>query len=152
MEIFKNIAAVVGCISACIALLTTIIKPLRQRIIEAIMHKSQYQNVLKNIEKMNGKIDILLNDNKRMQERLERVEENVLINESDRLKAELSNYYNKCCRGLNIFPEEFLYVEEVYHKYSDVLHQNHIGTNMYDFIAQYYKEQDFIKSANLPKD
>lgn len=146
MEIFKNIATVVGCISACIALLVTIIKPLRQCIIDSFIHKSQYQNVLNNIEEMNKKIDILLNNNKQMQERLERVENNVLINESDRLKAELSNYYNRCCRGVKMFPEEFLYVEEVYHKYSDVLHQNHIGTNMYDFIAQYYKGQDFIKS------
>ena len=86
MEIFKNVATVVGCISVCIALAVTIFKPLRQRIIDSFIHKSQYQNVLSNIEEMNKKIDILLTDNKRMQERLERVESHVLINESDRLK------------------------------------------------------------------
>lgn len=146
MEIFKNIATVVGCISACIALAITIFKPLRQRIIDSFMHKSQYQNVLKNMVEMNKKIDKLLNSNKEMQEKLEKVEDNVLLNESDRLRGELSNYYNRCCRGLKMFPEEFLYIEEVYNKYSNVLHQNHIGTNMYDFIAQYYKGQDFIRS------
>ena len=41
MEIFKNIATVVGCISACIALLVTIIKPLRQSIIDSFVKKSQ---------------------------------------------------------------------------------------------------------------
>ena len=38
MEIFKNIATVVGCISGCIALLVTIIKQLRQKIIDSFVH------------------------------------------------------------------------------------------------------------------
>ena len=38
MEIFKNIATVVGCISACIALLITIVKPFRQYIINSISY------------------------------------------------------------------------------------------------------------------
>ena len=41
MEIFKNIATVVGCISACFGLLITIIKPLRQQIINSIARKAQ---------------------------------------------------------------------------------------------------------------
>lgn len=145
MEIFKNIATVVGCISACIALLVTIIKPLRQRIIDSFIHKSQYQNVLNNIEEMNKKIDILLHNNKQTQDKIKKIEEHMLENESDRLKSELSMYYNRCCRGLQIFPEEMLRVEEVYDKYHNKLGLNHIGTNMYDAIERYYKQQDFIK-------
>lgn len=148
MEIFKNIATVVGCISACIALLITIIKPLRQRIIDSFIHKSQYQNVLNNIEEMNKKIDILLHNNKQTQDKIKKIEEHMLENESDRLKSELSMYYNRCCRGLQIFPEEMLRVEEVYDKYHNKLGLNHIGTNMYDAIERYYKQQDFIKMHN----
>lgn len=148
MEIFKNIATVVGCISACIALLVTIIKPLRQRIIDSFIHKSQYQNVLNNIEEMNKKIDILLHNNKQTQDKIKKIEEHMLENESDRLKSELSMYYNRCCRGLQIFPEEMLRVEEVYDKYHNKLGLNHIGTNMYDAIERYYKQQDFIKMHN----
>lgn len=145
MEIFKNIATVVGCISACIALLLTIIKPLRQHLISSFSRQSQSNKVVIDVKELNNKIDTLLRNNKDLIERLDRVEVHVLENESDRLKAELSNYYNRCCRNLQIFPEEMLRVEEVYDRYHNQLGLNHVGTNMYDAIAQYYKQQDFIK-------
>lgn len=148
MEIFKNIATVVGCISACIALLITIIKPLRQILVNSIAHKSQYQKMIDNIEKLNNKLDESLTNDAKIQERLEKVEKNVLENEAERLKSELSTYYNKCCRGLQIFPEEMLRIDEVYDKYHNKLGLNHIGTKMYDAIEKYYKQQDFIKICN----
>lgn len=148
MEIFKNIATVVGCISACIALLITIIKPLRQILVNSIAHKSQYQKMIDNIEKLNNKLDESLINDAKIQERLEKVEKNVLENEVERLKSELSTYYNKCCRGLQIFPEEMLRIDEVYDKYHNKLGLNHIGTKMYDAIEKYYKQQDFIKIHN----
>ena len=148
MEIFKNIATVVGCISACIALLITIIKPLRQILVNSIAHKSQYQKIIDNIEKLNNKLDESLTNDAKIQERLEKVEKNVLENEAERLKSELSTYYNKCCRGLQIFPEEMLRIDEVYDKYHNKLGLNHIGTKMYDAIEKYYKQQDFIKIHN----
>nr|DAH07375.1 MAG TPA: hypothetical protein [Caudoviricetes sp.]DAI19903.1 MAG TPA: hypothetical protein [Caudoviricetes sp.] len=148
MEIFKNIATVVGCISACIALLITIIKPLRQILVNSIAHKSQYQKMIDNIEKLNNKLDESLINDAKIQERLEKVEKNVLENEAERLKSELSTYYNKCCRGLQIFPEEMLRIDEVYDKYHNKLGLNHIGTKMYDAIEKYYKQQDFIKIHN----
>lgn len=148
MEIFKNIATVVGCISACIALLITIIKPLRQILVNSIAHKSQYQKMIDNIEKLNNKLDESLTNDAKIQERLEKVEKNVLENEAERLKSELSTYYNKCCRGLQIFPEEMLRIDEVYDKYHNKLGLNHIGTKMYDAIEKYYKQQDCIKIRN----
>ena len=148
MEIFKNIATVVGCISACIALLITIIKPLRQILVNSIAHKSQYQKMIDNIEKLNNKLDESLTNDAKIQERLEKVEKNVLENEAERLKSELSTYYNKCCRGLQIFPEEMLRIDEVYDKYHNKLGLNHVGTKMYDAIEKYYKQQDFIKIHN----
>jgi predicted nuclease with TOPRIM domain len=148
MEIFKNIATVVGCISACIALLITIIKPLRQILVNSIAHKSQYQKMIDNIEKLNNKLDESLTNDANIQKRLEKVEKNVLENEVERLKSELSTYYNKCCRGLQIFPEEMLRIDEVYDKYHNKLGLNHIGTKMYDAIEKYYKQQDFIKIHN----
>lgn len=148
MEIFKNIATVVGCISACIALLITIIKPLRQILVNSIAHKSQYQKMIDNIEKLNNKLDESLTNDAKIQERLEKVEKNVLENEAERLKSELSTYYNKCCRGLQIFPEEMIRIDEVYDKYHNKLGLNHIGTKMYDAIEKYYKQQDFIRIRN----
>ena len=145
MEIFKNIATVVGCISACIALLITIIKPLRQKIIDSFVHNSQQANLQIDMNNLSSKIDLLIEANEKMDNRTKKIEEHILENESDRLKSELSMYYNRCCRGLQVFPEEMLRVEEVYNRYHNKLGLNHIGTNMYDAIEKYYKQQDFIK-------
>ena len=145
MEIFKNIATVVRCIPACIALLVTIIKPLRQKIIDSFVHNSQQANLQTNMNNLSSKIDLLIEANKKMDDRTKKIEEHILENESDRLKSELSMYYNRCCRGLQVFPEEMLRVEEVYDRYHNKLGLNHIGTNMYDAIEKYYKQQDFIK-------
>lgn len=145
METFKNIATVVGCISACIALAVTIFKPLRQLIINSFVRKSQQTDCQVTIEDLNKKIDLLIRSNEKTQDRMKKIEEHMLENESDRLKSELSMYYNRCCRGLQIFPEEMLRVEEVYDRYHNKLGLNHIGTNMYDAIEKYYKQQDFIK-------
>ena len=145
MEIFKNIATVVGCISACIALLVTIIKPLRQKIIDSFVHNFQQANLQTNMNNLSSKIDLLIEANEKMDNRTKKIEEHILENESDRLKSELSMYYNRCCRGLQVFPEEMLRVEEVYDRYHNKLGLNHIGTNMYDAIEKYYKQQDFIK-------
>ena len=145
MEIFKNIATIVGCISACIALLITIIKPLRQKIIDSFVHNSQQANLQIDMNNLSSKIDLLIKANEKMDNRIKKIEEHILENESDRLKSELSMYYNRCCRGLQVFPEEMLRVEEVYDRYHNKLGLNHIGTNMYDAIEKYYKQQDFIK-------
>lgn len=151
MEIFKNIATVVGCISACFGLLITIIKPLRQQIINSIARKAQSDKAVQDIKLLSDKIDILVEDNKKIREHMQQIEENIIEDQSDRLKAELSNYYNRCCRGLQIFPEEMLRVEEVYDIYHNKLGLNHVGTNMYDAIAKYYNQQDFIKMNNPSK-
>ena len=147
MEIVKDVAAVIGLISAAIGLLVTIIKPIRVWIINSIVSKSEDKQLNKDVQTLLVDVKVLLETNKKLNERIERLENHVLENESDRLKSELAEYYNRCCRGMQIFPEEFLRVEEVYHKYHDVLHLNHIGTNMYDVIASYYKSQTFLKES-----
>ena len=143
MEIFKNIATVVGCISACIALLVTIIKPLRQKIIDSFVKKSQDTNRDDKIDKMDKKIDKLLEKNESLDDRLTRVEKNVLENEADRIRAELFDCGNRCRRGIRLHPEEMEHIRAIYHKYKDVLHQNHEGDAEFDFITQYYNQQSF---------
>lgn len=143
MEIFKNIATVVGCISACIALLVTIIKPLRQYFVNSIAHKSQYQKMVNNIEQLSTKLDESLINDANIQARLERVEKNVLENEADRIRAELFDCGNRCRRGIRLHPEEFDHIKSIFSKYSEVLHKNHEGEVEFNFIYDYYNHQDF---------
>lgn len=143
MEIFKNIATVVGCISACIALLITIIKPLRRGIIHSFVQKSEYNKLHIKIDKMDEKMDILLANDKEFENRLTRVETNVLENEADRIRAELFDYGNRCRRGIRLHPEEFEHIRDIFHKYKDVLKKNHEGETEFDFIYKYYNNQNF---------
>ena len=143
MEIFKDIATVVGCISACMALLVAIFKPFRKWLINSFIHKTQDEQRDAKIDKMDKKIDQLLENNKLLDDRLTRVEENVLENEADRIRAELFDCGNRCRRGIRLHPEEMEHIRAVYHKYKDVLHQNHEGDAEFDFILTYYNHQDF---------
>lgn len=143
MEIFKNIATVVGCISACIALLTVIFKPFRQRIIDSIAHKSQSEKLLKDIKEIKDIMGDLKVDNQDIKKRLDRVEKNVLENEADRIRAELFDCGNRCRRHIRLHPEEMEHIRAIFHKYKDVLHKNHEGETEYNFICEYYNHQDF---------
>lgn len=143
MEIFKNIATVVGCISACIALLITIVKPLRQRLIDSIAHKAQSQEMKDDMKSMNGKIDKMLKDNDDIKARLERVEKNVLENEADRIRAELFDCGNRCRRHIRLHPEEMDHIRTIFYKYKEILHKNHEGETEFNFIVDYYNHQDF---------
>lgn len=143
MEIFKDIATVVGCISACIALAITIIKPLRERLIASFIKKAKDDKRDELIAKMDKKIDKLLEANKCLEDRLTRVETNVLENEADRIRAELFDCGNRCRREIRLHPEEMEHIRAIYHKYKHVLKQNHEGDMEFDFINQYYNQQSF---------
>ena len=143
MELFKNIATIVGCISACIALALTIIKPLRQKIIDSFIKKSTDAKRDDKIDNMDKKIDKLLEKNQKLEDRLTSVENNVLENEADRIRAELFDCGNRCRRGIRLHPEEMDHIRAIYHKYKDVLNQNHEGDAEFDFINQYYNKQSF---------
>ena len=150
IEVFKNIAAIVGCISACITLLTLIIKPLRQKFINMMADKAQKQSIENKIDLMNKKVDMVISDNKTQQNEIQEIKaeiknikENVLDNEADRIRAELFDCGNRCRRGIRLHPEEFDHIKEIFRKYTEVLHQNHEGETEYNFIHQYYNKQHF---------
>lgn len=143
MEIFKNIATVVGCISACMTFLIAIIKPLRKRLIESFIRKTKDTQRDEKIDKMDKKIDKLLETQQGLEDRLTSVETNVLENEADRIRAELFDCGNRCRRGIRLHPEEMDHIRAIYHKYKDVLNQNHEGDAEFDFITKYYNKQSF---------
>ena len=143
MEVFKNIATVVGCISACIALLIAIIKPLRQWLINSFIKKTKDTTRDEKIDNMDKKIDKLLERNESLDNRLTRVEDNVLENEADRLRSELFDCGNRCRRGIRLHPEEMEHIRVVFTKYSQKLRQNGTGEAEYNFICDYYNHQDF---------
>lgn len=143
IEVFKTVGTIVGCISACIALAITIIKPLRQRIIDSIIKKSKDTKRNEIIDNVDKKIDKLLESHKNLDSRLTRVEVNVLENEADRLRSELFDCGNRCRRGIRLHPEEMEHIRVVFAKYSQKLKQNGTGEAEYNFICSYYNQQHF---------
>ncbi len=95
------------------------------------------------IEKLDGKIDKLLDANENLKNQLEQVKGNVLENEADRLRSELFDCGNRCRRKIRLHPEEMDHIRDVYHKYSKVLKQNGPGEKEFNFITDYYNDQDF---------
>lgn len=156
MELIKNVAAVVGCVSACIALIITVFKPIRATIVNYIKYKTNESksgqerlDILTQIAVLNQTVATLTeavnesrNDNAAIMKRIDGLQEKVLLNESDRLKSELFACGNQCRRGIVLHPEEFDHIREVYKKYNEELGQNHNGTMEFEYIYNYYNSQE----------
>lgn len=95
------------------------------------------------IQKLDGKMDKLLETNEALTTQLEQVKSNVLENEADRLRSELFDCGNRCRRRIRLHPEEMDHIRDVYRKYSDVLHKNGPGEKEFNFITDYYNKQTF---------
>lgn len=95
------------------------------------------------IQKLDSKMDKLLNANEDLKEQLDQVKSNVLENEADRLRSELFDCGNRCRRKIRLHPEEMEHIRVVFNKYSNVLHQNGTGEAEFRFITNYYNNQDF---------
>lgn len=95
------------------------------------------------IQKLDSKLDKLLENNENLQIQLDQVKSNVLENEADRLRSELFDCGNRCRRHIRLHPEEMEHIRAVFNKYSNVLHQNGPGEAEFIFITDYYNHQDF---------
>lgn len=98
---------------------------------------------VQDIQKLDGKIDKLLDANEKLKTKLDKVEVNVLENEADRLRSELFDCGNRCRRNIRLHPEEMEHIRVVWNKYSNILHQNGSGEKEFNFIVDYYNRQDF---------
>lgn len=153
MELIKDIAAVIGCISAFIALVTTIFKPVRKKIVNWIKHTSEASETSAAVKEINTKITALEDNVGEILERIDKIDDRiktldkrVFENERDRIKTELSEYASRCARGMKIYPEEMTHINEIYYKYHEILGCNSFGTKMYDIIVKYYEGQEWIKA------
>lgn len=152
MELIKDIAAVIGCIAAFIALVTTIFKPVRKKIVNWIKHTSEASETSAAVKEINAKITALEGNVGEILERIDKIDDRiktldkrVFENERDRIKAELSEYASRCARGIKIYPEEMTHINEIYYKYHEILGCNSFGTKMYDVIVKYYESQEWLR-------
>ena len=170
-EIIRDIAGFLSCLTVIITFLGLVLKPTRNRIetwIRKVMqsdelvstmdaHTNQLDQLSKKLDVQEEKLDIqekksdaadkqILSHMQGIDTRLDKLDQRVLENERDRIKSELSEYASRCARGMKIYPEEMVHIEEMYEKYSNQLHCNHTGTQNYNTIANYYKNQEWLKA------
>lgn len=170
-EIIRDIAGFLSCLTVIITFLGLVLKPTRNRIetwIRKVMksdelvstmdaHTNQLDQLSKKLDAQEEKLDIqekksdaadkqILSHMQGIDTRLDKLDQRVLENERDRIKSELSEYASRCARGMKIYPEEMVHIEEMYAKYSNQLHCNHTGTQNYNTIANYYKNQEWLKA------
>ena len=170
-EIVRDIAGFLSCLTVIITFLGLVLKPTRNRIetwIRKVMksdelvstmdaHTNQLDQLSKKLYVQEKKLDIqekksdaadkqILSHMQGIDTRLDKLDQRVLENERDRIKSELSEYASRCARGMKIYPEEMVHIEEMYAKYSNQLHCNHTGTQNYNTIANYYKNQEWLKA------
>lgn len=100
-------------------------------------------NSVQEIQKLDGKIDKLLDANTDLKNQIDQVKGNVLENEADRLRSELFDCGNRCRRKIRLHPEEMDHIRDVYIKYSEKLHKNGPGEKEFNFISDYYNNQNF---------
>lgn len=157
IEIITDIASVFGSIMTIMAFLSLLLKPTRKKIEEWIRNVTGSEETKKAIENHTQSIDTLKANSEKadkqilshMQEidtRLDKLDKRVLENERDRIKAELSEYTSRCARGMKVYPEEMMHIEEMYAKYSNEMHCNSTGSQNYHTIVDYYKNQDWLKA------
>lgn len=152
MELIRDIAAIIGCISTGIALITTVFKPIRRKFINWIKHISDASETSAAIKDIKSDIAILESNIGEILERISKIDNNIKMldkrvfeNERDRIKAELSEYASRCARGMKLYPEEKIHIDEIYAKYSNELHCNSTGSEAYHEIVKYYENQDWLK-------
>ena len=152
MELIRDIAAIIGCISTGIALITTVFKPIRRKFINWIKHISDASETSVAIKDIKSDISILERNIVEILERISKIDNNIKMldkrvfeNERDRIKAELSEYASRCARGMKLYPEEKIHIDEIYAKYSNELHCNSTGSEAYHEIVKYYESQDWLK-------
>lgn len=174
IEVIKDISSILSEVMVIIAFLGLVLKPTRQKVkkwIQEIVSQDttkkfddlskettqKFNDLSLKLDQQNIKIDDLdnkssvadqriLNHMQEIDASIDKLNTRVLENERDRIKSELSEYASRCARGMKIYPEEMVHIEEMYTKYSTQMHCNHTGTQNYNIIVNYYKSQDWLKA------
>lgn len=152
MELVKDVAAVVGCITACFGLAAMIIKPLRnamKRWVQSIVGDSDISVAVQNLETKFDKrmkeiatnVDTNNTSLKDINDKIAALERRITKDEIHRMKEIIFSCADRCRRGAYISQHEYEYVCEVFNIYSTILLQNGGGEAEFNYIVDHYNHQ-----------
>ncbi len=152
MELVRDIAAVVGCITTCFGLVAIIVKPFRnsmKRWVQSIIGDSDISVAVKNLETKFDKrlkelatnVDTNSNSLKDINDKIAALERRITKDEIHRMKEIIFSCADRCRRGAYISQHEYEYVCEVFNIYSTILLQNGGGEAEFNYIVEHYNHQ-----------
>jgi hypothetical protein len=89
------------------------------------------------VESINKKLDVMSETDTIQGERMDKIEEDLVRNERDRLKHVIFEFGNRARKNDVIPGEEFRYLQQVFEKYTK-LGGNDIAHDEYEFVRDYY--------------
>lgn len=152
MELIKDIATVVGCVTTCFGLVAIIVKPFRnlmKRWVQSIIGDSDISVAVKNLETKFDKrlkelatnVDANNTSLKDINEKIATLERRITKDEIHRMKEIIFSCADRCRRGAYISQHEYEYVCEVFNIYSTILLQNGGGEAEFNYIVDHYNHQ-----------
>lgn len=142
INIIKDIAAVVGCISAVLALGMTLIKPMRVRFAAFIQNKAQTAEQQNQLDELRRQIEALADkvSNYTAQEVMFRdqiLESIKVLNGGMAMSLGniIRNIYNAYKAEKKIPEKEFEVMDAIYRVYADGLHKNGVIKRMHEEVA-----------------
>ena len=137
METIKDVATVVGCIMSCMALITAVCKPIRQKFVSFVIHSSGKVEV----EKQLAEIKAMIAERDKKDAEFQRTVLDQLQITTDFTVAECRGiikdmfYKYKDSRVLPLYEKKRLM--EIKELYITRLHQNHWGKTLLDAMADW---------------
>lgn len=145
METLKNISSILGCISAIIAFIVLVFKPIRKSIVGYFSFSSEHKKLLDGVSSIQLNVEQLTNDLKSIETRHNELAQNLIDlrndiqqQEASRLKEELNCYAGRIVHKIPIYPEEFDIIQAIYRRYHNELGKNHEGTLQFERLTDYY--------------
>lgn len=137
METIKDVATVVGCIMSCMALMTAVCKPIRQKFVSFVIHSSGKDEVEKHL----AEIKAMIAERDKKDAEFQRTVLDQLQITTDFTVAECRGiikdmfYKYKGSRVLPLYEKKRLM--EIQELYMTRLHQNHWGKTLLDAMADW---------------
>lgn len=137
METIKDVATVVGCVMSCMALITAVCKPIRQKFVSFVIHFSGKDEV----EKQLAEIKKMITERDKKDAEFQRTVLDQLQITTDFTVAECRGiikdtfYKYKDSRVLPLYEKKRLM--EIQELYITRLHQNHWGKTLLDAMADW---------------
>lgn len=132
IETFKNIATVIGCITAAIGLITLISKSVRTRLTSFIVESSDKSGVESQLKKITDMIEQNEKADAAFRNRIEKSLSITLDATVRSLRLEIKDIYTKY-KDTKILPiYEKKAILDIQELYIDKLHQNHWGKTLLD--------------------